>query len=214
MVAVRIALVTVVCLCWGCGGAPETEPRPGSSAMLREIQSIVGKQLGIKPVDVRPDATFTAMGADDLDFVEIILEVEDTLSVAISDDALIQAAGVSKADVLCDRLTIRDFATVVEAAPEQAARVAIQEPDDGGVLRENQVGTHGDLSQLPNPHGLILVFVPDFKDLVRLSEQRLGRKMEADEIDALRQRAAVVALPPDQAEQFESARARREAAAE
>ncbi len=41
--------------------------------------------LGLQPSCVRPEASFTALGADSLDQVEIIMEVEEAFGIEIPD---------------------------------------------------------------------------------------------------------------------------------
>ena len=87
--------------------------------MLANVQAIVAEQLGLKTADVKPESTFSCLGADDLDFVEIVMVVEDRFGIVISDDALVSAAGTDDSGALCDRLTVRTIATIAEAAPKQ-----------------------------------------------------------------------------------------------
>ena len=73
------------------------------------------------------------------------------------------------------------------------------------------MGVYGELSKLPNPNSYELVFIPSLELLVTQSEQKLGRHMSQSERDALKQRAAVMALPPAVAEEFKRKRAELEA---
>jgi acyl carrier protein len=66
---------------------------------LSRIQNIVGKQLGIDPNKVRPEADFTKqLGADSLDQVELVMAIEDEFEIAIEDKVAGQIATVQ--DVL------------------------------------------------------------------------------------------------------------------
>jgi hypothetical protein len=123
---------------------------------------------------------------------------------------LINAAGTRDADSLCEYLTIRQFTTVVEAAPKQPQEKPSPVADDG-TLRESQVGAFGDLSNLLNPNGLVLVFIPSFEELTQIQEQRLGRVLDDAEIEALRQKAVVIALPQEMAEKLKQQKSERDA---
>ena len=180
--------------------------------MLLDIQAIVAKQLNKNAADVRPELTFAAIGADDLDLVEITMTVEDTFGILIRDDALATAAGRTDASALCTHLTIREFATVAESSPKQPPPATQIETVDDGTLRESQVGTYGQLAQLLNPNGLVLVFIPSLEELTTYSEQRLGRKMDDQKLDTLRQSAAVIALPSEMAEKLKHEKSDRELA--
>jgi acyl carrier protein len=62
---------------------------------LTRIQKIVGKQLGIDPAKVRPDADFgTELGADSLDVVELVMAIEYDFEIAIEDQAASKIANV------------------------------------------------------------------------------------------------------------------------
>ncbi|MBX3427314.1 MAG: acyl carrier protein [Pirellulales bacterium] len=206
----RLGILLIASVIAGCGPSRAPETIAPHSSMLANVQSIIAKQLGLKDADVIPEMTFGGVGADDLDLVEITMEVEDRFGITISEDALVSAAGIRDTDSLCDHLTIRKFATVAEAAPKQPQERPSPVTDDG-TLRESQVGAFGDLSKLPNPNGLMLVFVPSFEELTQIQAQRLGRELDDTEIEALRQKAAVIALPQEMAEKLKQQKSERDA---
>jgi acyl carrier protein len=66
---------------------------------LIRLQNIVGKQLGIDPSKVKPEADFgKELGADSLDVVELVMAIEDEFEMEIEDQAASQIATVQ--DVL------------------------------------------------------------------------------------------------------------------
>jgi acyl carrier protein len=66
---------------------------------LSRIQNIVGKQLGIAPDKVIPEADFAKqLGADSLDQVELVMAIEDEFEIEIEDKVAGQIATVQ--DVL------------------------------------------------------------------------------------------------------------------
>jgi acyl carrier protein len=66
---------------------------------LIRLQIIVGKQLGIDPVKVKPEADFgRELGADSLDVVELVMSIEDEFEMDIEDKSASQIATVQ--DVL------------------------------------------------------------------------------------------------------------------
>ena len=99
---------------------------------------------------------------------------------------------------------------MAEAAPKQPQEKPSPVADDG-ILRESQVGAFGDLSKLPNPIGLVLVFNPSIEELTQIQEQRLGRVLDDAQIEALRQKAAVIALPQEMAEKLKQQKSARDA---
>lgn len=110
----RLALLLIACVVVGCGRSRGPETTTPDSPMLVNIQSIIAEQLGLKAADMNPALTFAAVGADDLDLVEITMQVEERFDIAISDDALVNAARTQDANSLCDHLTIRTFATIAK----------------------------------------------------------------------------------------------------
>lgn len=52
----------------------------------KKILGIVAKQLGKKLEDLTLDSTFTDLGADSLDVVEIVLTFEDEFNIELPDD--------------------------------------------------------------------------------------------------------------------------------
>ena len=65
---------------------------------LLRLQNIVGKQLGIEPSKVKPEADFgKELGADSLDVVELVMAIEDEFEMEIEDQAASQIATVQDA---------------------------------------------------------------------------------------------------------------------
>ena len=65
---------------------------------LFRLQTIVGKQLGIEPNKIKPEADFSKeLGADSLDVVELVMAIEDEFEMDIEDKAASQIATVQDA---------------------------------------------------------------------------------------------------------------------
>ncbi len=65
---------------------------------LTRLQKIVGKQLGIDPSKIKPEADFSKeLGADSLDVVELVMGIEDEFDIEIEDKAASQIATVQDA---------------------------------------------------------------------------------------------------------------------
>jgi len=206
----RNAILLIAGLLAGCTVARDPEKNVPASTMFHEIQSIIAKQLGKSAAEIDPDRTFAATGADDLDLVEITMEVEEKFQILIKDESLMHAANITDANALCDKLTVRKFAAVAEQSPKQPPPQSSAEVPDDGALKESQVGTFGVLSQRPNPKGLVLVFVPSLEQLMQVQEQRLGRRLDEREVEELRQKAPVIALPQEMADRVNREKSKRE----
>jgi len=58
------------------------------SSIEDRVKKIVVEQLGVKEDEVTPNASFVDdLGADSLDTVELVMEIEDAFDLSIPDDA-------------------------------------------------------------------------------------------------------------------------------
>ena len=65
---------------------------------LPRLQTIVGKQLGIDPIKVKPESDFVKeLGADSLDVVELVMAIEDEFEIDIEDNIASQITTVQDA---------------------------------------------------------------------------------------------------------------------
>jgi acyl carrier protein len=65
---------------------------------LSRLQNVIGKQLGLEPNDITPDADFgKELGADSLDVVELVMAIEDEFEIEIEDQAASQISTVQDA---------------------------------------------------------------------------------------------------------------------
>jgi hypothetical protein len=65
-------------------------------------------------------------------------------------------------------------------------------------LRQHDVGPFGELSQRPNPDGLVVRHVPSFQRMIPIIEEKVGHKLTDQEIEQHRQAAPAIAVTPDQ----------------
>ena len=56
-------------------------------ASQEKVKSIIAEQLGVKPEEVTPEASFVDdLGADSLDTVELVMALEEEFGIEIPDD--------------------------------------------------------------------------------------------------------------------------------
>lgn len=55
--------------------------------LFEEIREVVSEQLGVKPEQVKPEASFISdLGADSLDTVELVMALEEKFDIEIPDE--------------------------------------------------------------------------------------------------------------------------------
>ena len=55
--------------------------------LLEEVKKVVGEQLGVRPDEIKPAASFrNDLGADSLDAVELIMALEEKFGIEIPDE--------------------------------------------------------------------------------------------------------------------------------
>lgn len=186
---------------------PPAQSVPTPDTPLSTVQSIIARQLGLRPESIKPESTFASLGADDLDVVEIVMATEEAFDITIPDEALGPIQAPPGTPTLPARLTVGAFVTTVSQAPKaKFSSPKLDEPHDG-TLRLAQVGPYQELSQLPNPRGYELVFVPELSALEAAAAQKLGQKLTEPERVTLKNKAIVMAMPPADAAKFKEQRA-------
>ncbi|HSI66950.1 MAG TPA: acyl carrier protein [Planococcus sp. (in: firmicutes)] len=57
------------------------------STVLERVTKVIVDRLGVEESEVKPEASFTGdLGADSLDVVELVMELEDEFDMEISDE--------------------------------------------------------------------------------------------------------------------------------
>ena len=75
------------------------------SEILEKVQKVVVERLGVESADVTMEASFKEdLGADSLDTVELVMELEEAFDIEISDE---DAAGIQ---------TVADVVNYIESA--------------------------------------------------------------------------------------------------
>lgn len=88
---------------------------------------MVAKLLQV-PVDkVQPTTTLKDIGADELDLVELVMELEDTYGILIADEALVElAGGLEPLDM--SKVSIERLAALVDRLRAGAPQLSAREP--------------------------------------------------------------------------------------
>ena len=67
------------------------------SEIAQKVKSIIIDKLGVEESEVTAEASFTNLGADSLDTVELIMEFEKEFNISIPDDQAENIATVGQA---------------------------------------------------------------------------------------------------------------------
>ena len=90
---VAAALLAPVVL---CAPAACSAKAPAQSSVERRVIEIVSQRLGLAPGKVTAKSDFTELGADSLDFVELIMAFEEEYAISIPDNVAEQLCSVDK----------------------------------------------------------------------------------------------------------------------
>lgn len=82
-------------------------------------------------------------------------------------------------------------------------------PSANDPLRENDVGTFGELSQRPNPNNLVILNVPPIEDLLQTLRQQLGRDLTPQELEVQRHKSPCIVVNKAVAERMAKERTAR-----
>ena len=75
-------------------------------AVQDKVKSIIAEQLGVKPEEVTPEASFIDdLGADSLDTVELVMAFEEEFSIEIPDEDAEKITTVGEAIKYIDEKT-------------------------------------------------------------------------------------------------------------
>ena len=84
-------------------------------AIEEKVKQIVAEQLGVDESQVTENASFMDdLGADSLDTVELVMELEDHFDVSIPDEAISDVTGDDDWQTGTDRLTMTKLAEIVD----------------------------------------------------------------------------------------------------
>jgi acyl carrier protein len=98
---------------------PVAELRVRDRAMSTDeaaIIAIMEKQLGKEPGEIQSSTSLKDLGADELDLISVVMELETKFHVMIAKGAIEKAAGAATMDSKLKALTASKFAALVEEA--------------------------------------------------------------------------------------------------
>jgi len=84
------------------------------SSTINRVCKVAAKQMGLTISDVTPDTSLADLGADELDLVELVMQLEEEFDQPITDEAI---AGVTASDASAGyrKLTMSNLAALVDS---------------------------------------------------------------------------------------------------
>ena len=114
-----LTTLTVLCGCWKPTTSPPasrpTQPASTSApATLDEVRTIVAEQMGVELGELTPTTSLGELGADELDFVELVMELEERFNITIPDEEVAQMMGTDDWQRGMKNVTMEKLATLVD----------------------------------------------------------------------------------------------------
>ena len=121
MISIRhILLLALASVAIGCGPAKPTSNPPVVSTskdpIVAKVCSVVAKQMGVEASKVSERTSMADLGADELDLVELVMELEDEFKITISDEAITNLTGNDEWQKGASKLTVANLADIVRKA--------------------------------------------------------------------------------------------------
>ena len=117
-------------------------------AVQEKVKSIIAEQLGVKPEEVTPEASFIDdLGADSLDTVELIMALEEEFNIEIPDEDAEKMTTVGDAVRYIDEksgqeVTLHNPAIFVSCTPRYHAGVLFLIRHDKKKSRRHRIRRH------------------------------------------------------------------------
>ena len=107
---------------WLLAPMPSQPPQPQvvavdpavSSETVSSVSAIAAAQVGVDVAEIQPSTSLHDLGADELDIVELVMELEEEFDVPIPNEVITDAAGSDDWVAGSDKLTMRRLAEIVE----------------------------------------------------------------------------------------------------
>ena len=184
-----LVLVTYAATIGGCDTAKSTAPVAASASgtTVNQVCDIAATLYGVDRKQLQGETTLGDLGADELDFVELAMELEEHFEITIPDEAAERVLGTDDWKQGMKNVTMAKLARLVD---EQRASPI-------GRTRRNQRQ-----SSVESQAGQIKVYLNPLVILLTAAEKQKGSPLSHDEVLAVRDNAAFVMMSPEQSQRF------------
>jgi acyl carrier protein len=180
------------------------------NATQAKVCQIAADLLNVERSAVTVQTSLGTLRADELDFVELVMELEEAFDLSISDESAERMMGGAPFQEGIKNVTMGDLAALVDkerqkpksddARPHQSresfGKPKVALPD---ALGASSVAA-GDLAPLQ-----VKVFLNPLVVLLAGAEKQKGQPLTRDEVLAIRDAASFVMMSPEQADRFYAA---------
>lgn len=91
-----------------------TDNSPSADSTIERVCKITAIRMDVNASSVTATTSLNELGADELDFVEIVLEIEDEFDIAIPDEVIEGITGTDIFDGSIKKVTMGELAGIVD----------------------------------------------------------------------------------------------------
>jgi acyl carrier protein len=206
----QLWLVLVGCVLGlaGCGDRRQAAPLPAakSGTTVEQVCEITALLLRVDRSKVRAETSLGDLGADDLDLVELVMELEEHFNIDIPDDAIENAAGTKSLGEGMKNITMAKLASVVDKRKMTPRSGKGKPPVNGGQSDNAAANGSGAANGTTPPEkpqaGKVKVFLNPLVMLLAGAEKQKGRPLNREEVLEVRDKAVFVMMSPEQSRKF------------
>ena len=202
---------TVVCLsivfvvCAGCSGrTPATVAVGISSSTTDQVCAITAKQLNVARSKISAETSLGDLGADELDFVELVMELEEHFDIAVPDETAERMMGTDNWQQGMKNVTMAKLASLVDDQKRLSHTSGAPPPR----TTEHRPELSKPSKTLPPQDGTqpsqVKVFLNPLVMLLAGAEKQKGQPLTREEVLEIRDSAAFIMMSPDSARKFYS----------
>jgi len=168
---------------------------------IDQVCQLTATMMGVDRSKVNSQSSLGDFGADELDFVELIMELEETFDVRISDDEAERMLGSKDWKQGMNKVTMEKLAALVEKRkklpPAQTEREKFALPKVIGPQSAKPIGS----DQVPDA-AQVKVFLNPLIMILAGAEKQKGKPLSREEVLAIRDQSPFVMMAPEQAQRF------------
>lgn len=192
----------------GCGErGPAVPVAVGQfNATEDQVCKITAELLGLDRASLDAKTSLGELGADELDFVELVMELEEHFEIAIPDETAERMMGSEDWQQGMKRVTMTKLASVIDDR-RQMSRSSGAPPSGANeqsdpLPPESPTSASGSQPHEDRHSQQVKVFLNPLVVLLAGAERQKGRPLTRGEVLEIKDRAAFVMMSPEQAQKF------------